>query len=65
MFYLIKLKINCTVLSFYASETCSINDIHDLHNVQRGEVSTAEKQIMLTTHFFLFNSFVDIYSKTD
>lgn len=62
------MKINCTVSLFYVSKTCSINDIHDLHNMQRGKVSVAAKQDNCLQHTFvgyLFNSFVKIFSATD
>jgi len=64
--YLIIFKINCTVSLFYVNKTCSINDISDLHNMQRGEVSIPSKQDNCLQHtLYLFNSFLNIFSGVD
>jgi len=66
--YLITYKINYTVSLFYVNKTCSINDICDLHNMQREEVSIASKQDNCLQHtlvVYLFNSFLNIFSGAD
>lgn len=62
--YLIAFKINCTDSLFYVYITCTINDICDLHNMQRGDVSIASKQDNCLQHtlvIYLFNSFLNLF----